>query len=370
MDALLTLRPEGLYCPAADLFIDPWRPVARALVTHAHADHARPGHGRYLATKLSLAVMRHRLGTIRGESLDYGSPVTINDVEISFHPAGHVPGSAQIRLARRGEVWVVSGDYKTTDDGLSAPFAPLRCHGFVSECTFGLPVFRWPDPEIVLDEIAAWWRGNAAAGKASLIGAYALGKAQRLLAGLAARGVAPIVVHGAVEATNAVLRDAGLALPETTPPPALAGPRRGAPAPETPLVLAPPAALDSAWARRFGPAEIGFASGWMALRGHRRRRGVGRGFVLSDHVDWPGLCETVAATGAERVLFTHGTTHACARFWQEKGVDAAPLETRFGTDPETGAAPDTPPSDTPTPDTPAPDTAEPPADTSAPEDAR
>ena len=324
-DKLLTFTQRGIYCPAADVFIDPWRPVDRALITHGHADHARPGMGRYLATEDAAPVIRHRLGEIDLETVRYGASVTINGVGFSFHPAGHVPGSAQIRVEHKGEVWVVSGDYKLETDGISTPFEPVRCHTFISECTFGLPVFNWAPPGEVADSLNAWWRSNAAEGKFSICGAYSLGKAQRLLAALDP-DIGPILCHGAVEGTNDVLRAQGIALPETirvtteTDVKAL----RGA------FVLAPPSALGSTWAGRFRPASTAFASGWMALRGVRRRRSADRGFVISDHADWAGLNKAIRETGAERVFVTHGYTSVFQRYLAEQGYDAGIVETEYG----------------------------------------
>ncbi len=328
MSALLTFTDRGIHCPTGDFHIDPWRPVARALVTHGHSDHARPGMGSYLATDLAAPVIRHRLGPIQLETIRYGERRRIGDVTVSFHPAGHVPGSAQIRVEKGGEVWVVSGDYKTVDDGLSTPFEPLRCHAFISECTFGLPVFSWPRQEDLAAELNRWWADNAAQGRFTLLGAYALGKAQRLLR-LLDPGIGPILTHGAIEATNAVLRGQGIALPATesvTRDSDLKA-QRGA------LVLAPPSALSGPWARRFGTGGAGpvtgVASGWMALRGIRRRRGADRGFVLSDHADWEGLNEAIRATGAERVFVTHGYTSSFRRHLEEQGLEAHVVSTEY-----------------------------------------
>ncbi len=328
-DTLLIFAPRGIYCPEADIYIDPWRPVDRALITHGHADHARPGMGHYLSTAEAAPVIRHRLGEIALDTVPYGETVEINGVRFSFHPAGHVPGSAQIRVERGGEVWVVSGDYKLQTDGINTPFEPVRCNTFITECTFGLPVFNWAPSKVVADEINAWWRANAAAGVFSICGAYSLGKAQRILAALDP-SIGPILCHGAVEATNEVLRGQGIGLPEThhvtsdTDVKAM----RGA------FVLAPPSALGSTWAGRFKPASTAFASGWMALRGVRRRRAADRGFVMSDHADWAGLNTAIRETGAERVFVTHGYTSVFQRYLSEQGYDAGIVETEFGDETE------------------------------------
>ncbi len=324
MAPVLTFTERGIYCPAGDFHIDPWRPVDRAVITHGHSDHARPGHGSYLATPEAAPVIRHRLGEIRIETLPFGQPRRIGSATVSFHPAGHLPGSAQVRVEVAGEVWVVSGDYKVEPDGLCEPFEPVRCHAFISECTFGLPVFRWAPQAEVMAEIDAWWAENRAAGRASLLGAYSLGKAQRLLAGIDC-SAGPILTHGAVEATNEVLRAQGYALPDTIRVMPETEPKDHPGA----LVIAPPSALGTPWARRFGPASAGFASGWMRLRGIRRRRGMDRGFVLSDHADWDGLNAAIRATGAERVFVTHGYTSVFRRWLEDQGYDAGIVETEF-----------------------------------------
>lgn len=323
-DSVLTFTARGIYCPAGDFYVDPWRPVERALITHGHADHARAGHGAYLATEAAAPVIRHRLGGIRLDTTPFGAPKMIGDAEVAFHPAGHVPGSAQICVTVHGETWVVSGDYKTDPDGLSEPFEPVRAHAFITECTFGLPVFNWTPPAVVADEINAWWAANAAAGRFSILGAYSLGKAQRILATVDP-AIAPILTHGAIEATNEVLRGQGIALPETelVTPDFDPKSRPGA------LVLAPPAALGSDWARRFGQASTGFASGWMAIRGIRRRRAADRGFVMSDHADWRGLNSAIKATGAEKIFVTHGYTSVFRRWLADQGYDAAIVETEY-----------------------------------------
>lgn len=321
---VLTFTDKGIYCPAGDFYIDPWRPVARALITHGHADHARSGMGSYLATHAALPVMRHRLGEINAESIAYGEVRRIGGADVSFHPAGHVPGSAQIRVEVAGEVFVASGDYKTTDDGMSEPFEPVRCHHFITESTFGLPVFNWQPQSQVADELNSWWATCAAAGKTAFLGAYSLGKAQRLLSMLNP-DIGPILTHTAVENTNAVLRKQGYKLPKTV----LAGPDISPKEHPGALVLSPPSALGSQWARKFGPAETAFASGWMALRGVRRRRAGDRGFVISDHADWQGLNSAIRETGAENIYVTHGYTDVFARFLNEAGWNAQVIITQF-----------------------------------------
>ncbi|MCL3883515.1 ligase-associated DNA damage response exonuclease [Marivita sp. GX14005] len=333
-DPVLTFTERGIHCPAGDFYIDPWRPVDRALITHGHADHARPGHARYLCTEACAPVMKHRLGEISVETVKFGEIRKIGDASVSFHPAGHLPGSAQIRVEVAGEVWVASGDYKVVDDGFCEPFEPVRCHHFITECTFGLPVFKWADQAEVAAEINEWWARNAAEGRASILGAYALGKAQRLLTMIDA-GIGPILTHGAVENTNAVLRDQGYALPGTihVTPDLNAKDHPGA------LVIAPPSALGSQWARRFGASSTAFASGWMRLRGVRRRRAGDRGFIVSDHADWPGLMQAIEATGAENIYATHGYTDIFARWLNSEGYNAQVVPTEFGgEDDETDAA--------------------------------
>jgi len=328
----LTFTPDGIYCPAGDFHIDPWRPVKRALITHGHADHARNGMGAYLATDIAAPVMRHRLGDINIDTIRYGQQRQIGGAKVSFHPAGHVPGSAQIRVEVGGEIWVASGDYKVVDDGLSTPFEPVKCHHFITESTFGLPVFRWQPQAVIAAQINDWWAACAAAGKTAFLGCYALGKAQRLMSMLNP-DVGPILTHTAIENTNAIMRAQGITLPDTVRADADLTPKDHPGA----LVLAPPSALGSAWARKFGTQETAFASGWMALRGIRRRRAGERGFVISDHADWPGLLSAIAETRAENIYVTHGYTEIFARHLSEQGWNAQVLQTEFGNDEEDAA---------------------------------
>lgn len=322
--ALLVATDDGLFCPAGGFHVDPWRPVDRAVVTHAHADHACRGCGRYLTSRAGRFVLQERMGTEAAiDSVGYGDEIEIDGVRLSLHPAGHILGSAQVRLEHRGHVWVVSGDYKVDPDATCTPFEPVRCHAFVSESTFGLPIYRWPAQSAVFAAIRGWWRANQEAGKASVLFAYALGKAQRLIAGVG-NELGPIWTHGAVEAMNRAYRASGIELPATI---------HAAVAPSVDraraLVVAPPSAQGTPWLRRFGAASTGFASGWMRIRGARRRRSVDRGFVLSDHADWTGLLGAIEATEAEQVWLTHGYTAVVARWLRERGRDARVLETRY-----------------------------------------
>lgn len=324
---LVVQRPEGLYCPAGDFYIDPWRAVDRAVITHAHADHARTGHRHYLAAAPAEGVLRARLGPITLQTLAYGERVLHHGVGVSLHPAGHVLGSAQVRLEHGGQVWVASGDYKVAPDATCAAFEPVRCDVFITESTFGLPIYRWrPDTEVFAD-INAWWQANAALGRASLLLCYSFGKAQRILSGLDA-GIASILVHGAVAPLNQAYRAAGVLLPDTRTVSEVTDTsdfRRA-------LVLCPPSAAAGPWARRFGDASHAFASGWMQLRGARRRGGYDRGFVLSDHADWPGLLGAIGATGASRVIVTHGSVPVMVRYLNGQGLQAEAFETAYGDD--------------------------------------
>jgi putative mRNA 3-end processing factor len=329
---LVLPRPEGLYCPAGDFYIDPWRPVDRAVLTHAHSDHARAGHARYLAAAPGLPLLRARLGEVAIQAAEYGETVEIGGVRVSLHPAGHVLGSAQVRLEHRGRVWVVSGDYKLDPDATCAPFEPLRCDAFITESTFGLPIYRWEPAARLHASINEWWAANADQQRASVLYCYALGKAQRILHELDG-AIGPIIVHGAVQTVDAAYREAGVRLPDTRLVSEVldAGSLRRA------LVLAPPSAQGTTWLRRFGDYTDAFASGWMRLRGARRRRAVDRGFVMSDHADWPSLLTAITATGAERVCVTHGNVAVLVRWLAEQGRDARAYATEFNAQEDEGS---------------------------------
>jgi putative mRNA 3-end processing factor len=325
---LIVLRPEGLYCAEGDFFIDPWRPVERAVITHAHADHARAGHARYLAHRKSEGILRARIGeSISLQTLDYGEAISMNGVRVSLHPAGHVLGSAQVRVEHEGRVWVASGDYKVAPDATCEAFEPVRCDTFITESTFGLPIYRWRDDHEVFAEINAWWQENRDAGVPSMLACYSFGKAQRILSGLDS-SIGPIIVHGAVEPLNRAYREAGVRLPETRLVSEVADKSDIAKA----LVLCPPSASASPWANRFKNASVAFASGWMQLRGRRRMGGYDRGLVLSDHADWPGLQSAIRGTGATRVIVTHGYEAVMTRWLTEQGLEAGSFKTEYGDD--------------------------------------
>jgi putative mRNA 3-end processing factor len=325
------MRPEGLYCPAGDFYIDPHKRVTRAVVTHAHGDHAKSGCARYWTATPGYRLLKTRLGAgAQVKPQEYGQAFELGDARVSLHAAGHILGSAQVRIEVGGEVWVVSGDYKRDDDPSCAPFEVVPCDTFVTETTFASPQYVWPPSGSASAEIFQWWSRNRDEGFASVLFCYALGKAQRVLAELKERTDRLVFVHGAIDALLDAYRDEGVRLAPTVP----VGPRRKGESFAGELIIAPPWAFGSPWLRRFGDAGTAFASGWMRVRGNRRRRGFERGFVLSDHADWPALLRTIEQTGARRVLATHGYSDTLARYLRETGMQAEPLETRFGDEAE------------------------------------
>jgi len=322
MPDLIRLSEFGLYCPAGDIYIDPWRPVPTAVITHAHSDHARSGSSHYYAAANGVALLRHRLGAaINVTSLQYGEVTQLGAARVSLHPAGHILGSAQVRVEVDGEVWVASGDYKRQADPTCTAFEVVPCDTFITEATFGLPIYRWEDTASVAAAIYAWWMGERAKGRNALLACYSLGKAQRILAELAGITDETVYVHGATANLVDLYRDAGVTMVPTAKVPS--DKLQGA------LVLAPPSAMQSPWAKRFGDASCGFASGWMMLRGTRRSRGYDRGFVISDHADWPALLQTTTECRAQRILVTHGYSEELARYLRDQGLSAAPLRTSF-----------------------------------------
>ena len=324
---LLRLDENGLYCPAGDFYVDPWRKVRRAVITHGHGDHARPGMGHYWTQRDGLPILRKRLGMyVPADGVDYGEVLEFGPVKVSLHSAGHILGSAQVRIEHGGEVWVVSGDFKRDDDPTCAPFEVVPCDVFVTEATFAYPVYRWPPAREVAGEIFEWWEACIAEGRPAILFSYALGKAQRILAELMHYTDRTVLLHGAMTPLVQIYRDAGVAMQPTTPVSEFSRKRDFA----GELVLAPPSAAGSKWLRRFKHASTGFASGWMQIRGNRRRRGYDRGFVLSDHADWPSLIQTIEDCGAKRVLATHGSTEVLVEHLKQSGVHAENLATPYG----------------------------------------
>ena len=320
---LLEFNDKGIYCSQADVYLDPWKPVKNAIITHGHADHARWGHERYITHSSNVPIIKHRLGINNVVGKEWNESFVINNVKFSFHPAGHIIGSAQIRVEHKGEVWVFTGDYKTEDDGISVPYEPVRCHTFITECTFGLPVFKWLPQAQVMDDVNNWWAENRAEGKTSVLFGYSLGKAQRLLKFLDP-SIGTIYTHGAIENMTQVLRSQ-VDFPETT----LVTRETKKEELLGNIVLAPPSAHGSTWIRKMTPYVTGSASGWMAFRGARRRRAVDKGFVISDHCDWQGLLESIAATGAEKIIATHGYSDLFSKYLRELGYDARTAKTQY-----------------------------------------
>ena len=320
---LLEFTEKGIYCPPAKVYLDPWQPVDKAIITHGHADHSRWGHKQYITHNDNVAIIQHRLGDINVSGRGYGETFSINNVKFSFHPAGHIVGSSQIRVEHKGQIWVFTGDYKLEDDGLSTPYEVVKCHGFITECTFGLPAFKWIPQQEVFNDINQWWYDNQSEGKTSILFGYSLGKAQRLIKHLD-NSIGKIYTHAAVENMNEVIRGV-TPLPETiritkdTKKEELLGN----------MVIAPPSAHGSPWIRKMVPYVTGSASGWMAFRGARRRRAIDKGFVLSDHCDWQALLTAIKETGATTIVSTHGYTDIFTKYLQQMGYDARTEKTQY-----------------------------------------
>ncbi len=328
--ALVEFTDIGLYVPQADVYLDPWRPVTKAIISHAHSDHARHGHKAYACTNLSVPIMKYRLGDINVSGYDYGQAFFVNGVKFSFHPAGHVIGSAMIRVEYQGEVWLFTGDYKLEDDKISSPCDLVTCHALITESTFGLPIYQWQDQSIIFNDINEWWQSNAEAKRPSIITAYALGKAQRILNGVD-YSIGPVLCHGAIHNTNEVFINQGLNLKSTK----LVNEVSSKDEYQSALIVCPSSAINGSWGNKFKDASYASASGWMAVRGNRRRRGVDVGFVLSDHVDWPSLNTAVEVTKAQKVLTTHGYSEIFSRWLNERGIESHEVKTDYGDDTDT-----------------------------------
>ena len=326
---LIEFSEKGLYCRAGGFYIDPWRPVEKAVITHAHSDHARWVSQWYLCHHFTKPILQARLGQNNYQSIEWNETIYINGVRVSLHPAGHIIGSSQVRVEYEGDVWVVSGDYKLENDGLSGQFEPVKCHTFITESTFGLPIYNWKPQEEIFRNIQNWITQNKEEGKTSILIAYSLGKAQRLLPCIAAI-TDKILAHGAVYNMHMALVNAGWDLPKLERV-----------TPETPkedlkraVVIAPSSAEGTPWLKKFSPYAIGICSGWMQVRGNTRRKNADAGFALSDHADWNGLLEAIKATEAEKVFVTHGFQHAFSRYLNEQGIASEEVRTEYGGDEE------------------------------------
>jgi len=321
---LVEFTSRGLYCPPGKFYIDPWQPVPKAIITHAHSDHASMGSDHYLCHPFTKPILRHRLGEVNISTAEWGESISIEGVNVSLHPAGHIIGSSQVRMEYKGEVWVFSGDYKTDNDGISGSFEPLSCHTFITESTFGLPIYHWKKQEILYDEIREWIRSVHSKGRIPVITGYSVGKAQRIIDCIS-RITNRIYAHGAVWNVQESLRQGGIPVTPVI--------RVTQDIPKdayfNSVVVAPPGAEGSAWLRRFHPYSIASCSGWMQVRGNVRRKNVDAGFALSDHADWDGLVNTVKATGATRVFVTHGFQDAFSRYLNDIGIDSAEVKTAF-----------------------------------------
>lgn len=320
---LLVFNSNGIYCSQADVYIDAWRPVKKAIISHGHADHSKYGHGKYITHHLNVPIIKHRLGEINVKGVEWGETFTINNVKFSLHPAGHIIGSSQIRVEHKDEIWVYTGDYKTENDGISEAFSPIKCNTLITECTFGLPVFKWQPQHQVFDQINSWWLENKNQKMTSVILGYSLGKAQRILKHLDP-SIGKIYTHAAIENMTDVLR-LNHDFPEThritkdTKKQDLLGH----------IVIAPPSAQGSPWIRKMVPYVTASASGWMSTRGARRRRAIDKGFVLSDHADWNGLLSAIKETTCEKVICTHGYTDIFSNYLRSIGYDARTEQTQF-----------------------------------------
>lgn len=331
--ALIEFTSKGLYCAPGDFYVDPWQPVERAVITHAHSDHARAGNKFYLCHHFSKPLLQLRLGDHHFQSVQWNEPVLMNNVKVSLHPAGHIIGSSQVRIEYKGEVWVVSGDYKTEDDGISGAFEAVKCNTFITESTFGLPIYHWKPQAELFADIKNWVWKNHQEKRTSVLFAYSLGKAQRILQPLAETGL-PIFLHGAVDNVHHALVQAGWQLPavqrivQETTREMIAGN----------IVIAPGSAEGTSWMKKLSPYNTGICSGWMQVRGNSRRKNADAGFAISDHADFNGLKEAVLATGAEKVFVTHGFQAAFSRFLNEEGIESAEVKTAFGEEEEENTA--------------------------------
>lgn len=327
---IIRFTKKGLYCIPGRFYLDPWGKVDYAVISHAHADHARWGMTHYLCVDDSKAIIKHRIGKdISIESLPYGVQKTINGVKLSFHPAGHIIGSAQIRLEYKGHITVFTGDYKTNPDNLTLSFQPVKCHTFITESTFGLPIYHWQDDRAIQQQIQNWVYSNQKQNKTSVFVGYSLGKSQRIMS--LVDGCAPMFVHNSIYQLNEVIRNSGIKLPKAELWQASSDKIKI----QNNIVIVPPALIGSNIIKRIPNAAVALCSGWMQIRGHRRWQAVDAGFVVSDHADWNGLLSAVKATEAEQVYVTHGYQATFSRFLNDIGIPAAEVKTEYGTNEDT-----------------------------------
>lgn len=327
MDIPLKVLQQGLFCSSGDFFIDAWSPVPVCIVTHAHGDHAYAGHGLYIGTEETLKIVKQRISKdLPTQTLSYGQKIKLGNCWISLHPAGHILGSSQIRIETGNCITVISGDYKRAPDDTCLPFEVVECDIFVTESTFALPIYRWPSNEEVFQQVISWWRENSAQNHPSILFCYALGKAQRLMSLLALQNEKNVYLHGAIFSITRLYEQMGISMIPFVP---ASDSAKGKDFSQD-LILAPPSAMGTAWMKRFPGCRTAFASGWMEVRGTRRRKALDRGFVLSDHADWNALLRTIEESKAKVVLTTHGNSATLARYlreernlkaWELKGLD-------------------------------------------------
>jgi len=322
---LVKFTKKGIYCIPGKFYLDPWYPVKYAVISHGHADHARWGNQHYLCQNDSKAILKHRLGKdISIESLGYNQPKNINGVQVRFFPAGHVIGSAQIKLEYKGFVVVFSGDYKTQPDFISTPFEPVKCHEFITESTFGLPIYKWKTEQELQQELQNWVLQNQQNNRTSVFLGYSLGKAQRILKLI--EHVDEVFVNSAIHNLNTAISNSGIDLPKST---VIASDFKKENV-QGKIVILPPALLGSKLIKKIPNAATAICSGWMHIRGNRRWKGVDAGFAVSDHADWEGLLQAVKATEAEKVYVTHGSQAVFSKYLNEIGIEAHELKTEFG----------------------------------------
>ena len=325
MSKLISFTETGLFCKQGNFYIDPWKPVDFAIITHGHSDHARIGHKHYLCHTLTKPILQLRLGENNYQTLAWNEPVFINGVKISLHPAGHIIGSSQVRIEYKGEVWVFTGDYKTVDDGISGQYEAIRCNSFITESTFGLPIYKWKPQQEIYNNIQDWVQQNQQDDKTSVLIAYSLGKAQRVMD--AVKNITDTVyVHGAIFNMQQVLDGMGYSFVQVKRISAETTKQEL----KNAIVIAPPSADGTAWMKKLNPYRLGLCSGWMQVRGNVRRRNADIGFALSDHCDWQGLLSSISATGAENVYVTHGFQSVLSKYLNEKGIAAWEVKTQYG----------------------------------------